>query len=87
MDHPYIEEKISQTEYIRTFSVDTPEEYFKWHWDEEDRIIESIEKTDWQFQFDNQFPIDLNQRIYIPKGLIHRIIKGTGNLKIKIIKK
>ena len=87
MNHPYTEEKISEKGYIRTFSKDTPEEYFKWHWDEVDRIIESIEKTDWQFQFDNQLPIDLNQRVYIPKGIIHRIIKGTENLKIKIIKK
>jgi len=85
MEKPYIEEHISDF-YLRTFSKDTPEEDLKWHWDEEDRIILSIEKTDWLFQFDNKLPESLNREIFIPKGEFHRIIKGSGDLVIKVTK-
>jgi len=86
MDHPYTEEKISETEYVRTFSANTPEEYFKWHWDEEDRLIEPMGVTDWLFQFDNELPIKIYTQIHIPRGVIHRIIKGSGDLVLKINK-
>ena len=43
----------------------------------------SCQKTDWQFQFDNELPISLNKKIFIPKGVMHRIIKGIGDLQIK----
>lgn len=83
---PFIETKIAEKTFIRIFSKDTPEEELKWHWDEEDRIIEAVEETDWQFQFDNCLPTAINTQIRIPKGIIHRIIKGTGELKIKVLK-
>ena len=83
---PFIEAKLAEKTFIRIFSQDTLEEDLKWHWDEEDRIIEAVEETDWQFQFDNCLPISINTQIRIPKGIIHRIIKGTGELKIKVLK-
>ena len=61
-------------------------EDLKWHIDEEDRIIEPIEKTDWLFQFDNQLPFPIDSKIEIKKGTWHRIIKGTGELVLKIVK-
>lgn len=86
MSKPYSEEKISGDSYLRTFSADTPEEELKWHWDEEDRIISSIGETDWKFQFDNRLPESMNSQIFIPKGEFHRIIKGSGDLTIKVTK-
>lgn len=83
---PYSEEIINGVEVIRTFSASTPEEELKWHWDEETRIIEALEHTDWQFQFDNELPMTLNQQIRIPVGVIHRVIKGAGDLVLRIIK-
>jgi hypothetical protein len=58
----------------------------KWHWDEEDRTVEVIGKTDWEFQFDNELPIKMDKPIFIPKGAMHRVIKGTKDLQVKITK-
>ena len=86
MERPYSEEKLTGSVYVRTFSANTPEEDLKWHWDEEDRIVEPMSQTDWQFQFDNELPMQIYTQIHIPRGVIHRIIKGTGELVVKITK-
>jgi hypothetical protein len=58
-----------------------------WHRDREDRIIESIDETDWMVQIDNELPKKIEGEVFIPMGIYHRLIKGTNNLKIKLIKK
>lgn len=68
---------------IREFSQDLSAFELVWHRDKEDRLVEAMHKTDWKFQLDNEVPTELN-RIFIPKETYHRVIKGTGNLKIKI---
>ena len=83
---PYFEERISKREVIRTFSPYVNESELEWHWDEEDRLVTPIEKTDWQFQFDNELPFTIKEVINIPAGVIHRVIKGSGELKVKILK-
>lgn len=83
---PYSEKKISESVVIRTFSADLDEMELKWHWDDEDRIVEPLNKNDWQFQFDNQLPTWINKPIYIPKGVMHRVIRGTTDLEVKITK-
>ena len=83
---PYTEETISQYVVIRTFSSDTDESELQWHWDEEDRLIEPLNENDWQFQFDNQIPQRIYKPIHISKGIIHRVIKGTTELIVKITK-
>lgn len=85
-DKPYTEEKISDNTFIRTFAQETNSEEFIWHRDKENRIISPIGETDWKFQLDNQLPIEIKEEIYIPKEVYHRIIKGTGDLKIKLTK-
>jgi hypothetical protein len=69
---------------IRIFSQDVNSSELIWHSDQEDRTIETIGETDWLFQFDNELPIPIRKPIFIPAYKIHRIIKGTGDLKIKI---
>jgi hypothetical protein len=86
MIRPYKEEKVEGSVFIRTFPANTPEEELKWHWDEEDRIIQPIGETDWQFQFDNELPIKIYREIRIPAGVIHRVIKGSGDLVLKVEK-
>lgn len=86
MDKPYIEQKIDSSVYIRTFSETVDDSELQWHWDEEDRIVTPVEKTDWQFQFDNELPFTITKEINIPAGVIHRVIKGSGELKVKILK-
>lgn len=77
---PYIEEGE-----IRIFSADIQSKDLVWHKDREDRIIEPLHETDWKFQYDNEVPIELD-RLFIDKGTYHRLIKGTGELKLKVIK-
>ena len=83
---PFRQQQLSENEFIRTFSSSTSELELKWHWDEEDRTIEPISETDWLFQFDNRLPESINKPIFIPRGVIHRIIKGQGDLVIKVHK-
>ncbi len=84
--YPFKEEVIDNA-YIRTFSVDLETEELKWHWDDEDRIVEVIGTTDWKFQFDNELPIDMNgTKLFVEKKRWHRVIKGSQDLVVKIIK-
>ena len=87
MTLPFQETKISDNAFIREFSQDTDSGEFMWHRDREDRIIESIDDTDWLVQLDDELPKKIEGKILIPMGVYHRIIKGTGDLKIKLIKK
>ena len=84
---PFQENKISDNTFIREFFQDTDSGEFMWHRDFEDRIIESIGSTDWMLQIDNELPSKIEGEIFIPMGAYHRLIKGTGDLKIKLIKK
>ena len=82
---PFIEEIKDTSESIRIFRSDVSEESLMWHRDREDRIVESIIETDWMIQIDNELPKVID-KVFIPMGVYHRVIKGTGDLKIKLIK-
>ena len=86
MTLPFQETKLSDDKFIRVFSQDTDSGEYMWHRDREDRIIESIEPTDWRIQIDNELPKVMEGEVFIPMGVYHRLIKGTGNLKIKLQK-
>ena len=85
MTFPFQETKLSNNEFIRVFSQDTDSGEYMWHRDFEDRIIESIVETDWLIQIDNELPKVID-KVLIPMGVYHRVIKGTGDLKIKLQK-
>jgi hypothetical protein len=86
MSLPYKETKISESTFIREFTQDTDSGEMVWHRDREDRIIESIETTDWLIQIDDELPKKIEGEVFIPMGVYHRLIKGTGDLKIKLQK-
>ena len=71
---------------IRTFSKDVDPLSLLWHSDREDRMIEVLEGEGWKVQLDNRLPLVLTKgdRIFINEGDVHRIHKGTTDLKIKI---
>jgi hypothetical protein len=69
---------------IREFKGDTDSGEFTWHRDREDRIVASLAPTDWGIQLDNELPKKLEGEILIPMGVWHRVIKGTGDLKVRI---
>ena len=84
---PFSEEQLTESVVIRTFSSNIDESELKWHWDEEDRLVEPLNENDWQFQFDNQLPERIYKPIRIPAGVIHRVIRGTTDLVVKITKR
>jgi len=86
MNFPFQETKIQENTFIREFKQDTDSGDLHWHRDHEDRIIESIGETDWMIQLDNELPKVINEKKFIPMGVYHRLIKGSGNLKIMLLK-
>lgn len=86
MIKPYKDLEVTDQYIIREFNENIDPIELLWHRDNEDRTIEILGETDWQIQLDNQLPTSLNQRIFIPRHMWHRTIKGTGPLKIKIYK-
>jgi hypothetical protein len=86
MDRPYINIEVTDDYIIREFNENIDSDELKWHRDNESRIVEVIGNTDWKFQRDNELPIIMDSPIFIEKHEWHRVIKGTGNLIIKIHK-
>lgn len=84
---PYSEKK-EDGYIIREFSHDAPSFEFVWHRDKEDRVVQAIHDTDWLFQLDNEIPQRFTEsKLFIPKETYHRLIKGTGDLVVKIWQK
>lgn len=84
---PYIEES-DDDYFIRTFSEKTPSEELKWHFDDENRKIIPISGEGWKIQIDESLPENLvmGNEYFIPVDVYHRIIKGNGDLIIKLFK-
>ena len=72
----------------RTFSDNVPESELVWHRDHEDRVVLPLNENDWMVQFDNELPRKLvvGEEYFIPKNTFHRVIKGSGELQVEIIK-
>jgi len=83
---PYTDIEVTDKYIIREFNENIDPIELLWHRDNEARTIEIIEDTDWQFQLDNNLPTSLKEHIFIPRHEWHRVIKGTGTLKLKIYK-
>jgi quercetin dioxygenase-like cupin family protein len=71
---------------LRTFSKDVDPMDLVWHQDKEDRTIVVIDGEGWAIQKDNQLPLELTEgdHIFIREGEVHRVHKGTTDLRIKI---
>ena len=90
-EFPFEEELLEENEnYIlvrRKFSKDLDSNKLVWHRDKEDRYVQAIHDTDWKFQLDNELPQKITKnKLFIPKETYHRLIKGSGNLSVKIFK-
>jgi hypothetical protein len=83
---PYTDIEVTDKYIIREFNENIDPIELLWHRDLEDRIIEILEDTDWQLQLENSLPTSLKERIFIERYQWHRVIKGTGTLKLKIHK-
>lgn len=78
----------TETGTTRVFSEKLNPEELLWHWDEQDRLITAQHDTDWMFQVDNELPFDLQKGIslFVAEGIWHRLIKGTGDLTLTVLK-
>ncbi len=86
---PYTDLEITDKYVIREFSQNIDPIELMWHRDNEDRTVEVLEAgKGWKFQYDERLPLEFKQgvRIFIHKHDWHRVIKGKGNLILKIEK-
>ena len=83
---PYVEKRLNESTLIRLFSSITQEADLKWHRDRQDRIIEVIHSNGWLFQRDDSVPALLSSGdiLEIAANEWHRVIKGNGELIVKI---
>ena len=68
------------------FSKDVDSMELVWHQDKEDREIEVLEGKGWKVQLDNKkgMLVGCDDSLILNEGDVHRIHKGTTDLKIKI---
>ena len=83
---PFDEINISENTKVRVFKESVESDELKWHRDRENRVVEVIESNNWFLQMDNELPKKLKKgnKYFIPEGVYHRVIKGKGDLKIKV---
>ena len=86
MDAPYTDITEADDLVVRQFSQNLDPIELKWHRDNETREIISEKSTDWMIQLDNALPTSLNNTVTICKHEWHRLIKGSGELTLKIKK-
>lgn len=86
---PFKQHVISENELLRVFSCNVDSEDLHWHRDREDREIMVVKSGGWFFQKENELPTPLvnGQVINISKGVYHRVIKGSEDLTLMVIKK
>lgn len=82
----YRDIEISEDVTVRHFDDSINPIELKWHRDDEYRTVVALEETDWMIQLENRLPQSLNSPVFISMGEWHRLIKGTHELKIKIVK-
>lgn len=83
---PYVNIEENSQYIIREFSQEVDSKELVWHRDRENRLVVSLENTDWKVQLDNQLPTLLTTPIFIKKSQWHRLLKGSGTLRVKIYK-
>ena len=91
MSKPYKEERLEkhgtrETYIVREFDEDLEDRELIWHRDEDTRRVTVLNGQDWKLQLDNELPQTLivGKKYAIPKMVYHRVIKGQGNLVVKI---
>jgi hypothetical protein len=86
MENLPFDEYINDGVKTRTFNKDVDDHELMWHRDERNRVVKIVESNGWKLQMDNELPLTLKKgdRLTIPSGVYHRVIKGNGDLIIMI---
>lgn len=71
---------------VRVFKSTLNESELKWHRDENKRYIKIVSGHNWKIQLEDNFPFTLieGKTYFINSQKWHRLIKGQGDLTIKI---
>ena len=82
----YEQENIGKYKFKRVFTENVDSEELVWHRDTSDRKVFIEQSNGWMLQMDEELPqvLQEGQTYIIPKMVYHRVIKGTGDLKITI---
>ena len=72
---------------VRVLNENVDSHELVWHRDKKDRVVEVLQSNGWKFQMDNELPQTLKRGdvLEIKKNTYHRVLKGEGDLVIKII--
>lgn len=86
MEERYTDVTIDQYTKYRLFKDTIDSDELMWHQDERDRTIRIFSGKDWKLQFDDQLPFVLEEgkEYKILNHIYHRVIKGIGDLIIRI---
>ena len=78
----------TETDDIRIFAADVPDQELQWHWDEQDRLVIVKSGKGWEFQYDNELPRPMPEGVgfFVQAGVWHRLHKGEGPLTLQIVK-
>jgi hypothetical protein len=84
--NPYVDIETTKEYVIRKFDENVDPIELMWHRDNEHRTLYLQGETNWKIQLENELPTAFVPPIFIPKHKYHRLIKGTGDLILKIYK-
>lgn len=88
VDKPYQDTQLTENKFQRIFQQDVETEELVWHRDHNDRAVKPTSGKGWKIQLDNKLPmpLNINESIYVPKNVYHRLIKGrsTENLVVEV---
>jgi hypothetical protein len=84
--NPYVDIETTEKYVIRKFDENVDPIELMWHRDNEHRTLYLQGETNWKIQLENELPTTFVPPIFIPKHKYHRLIKGTGDLILKIYK-
>lgn len=88
VDKPYRDTQITEDTFQRTFQETVDADELVWHRDHKDRAVKPTSGKGWKLQMDNKLPmpLNINESIYVPKNVYHRVIKSkcSGDLVVEV---
>lgn len=83
---PYTQEKLPDGTIQREFNESVDSEELIWHQDKLRRKVKIVEGGDWKLQLERGLPFDMivGETYEIPAKSWHRVLKGSGPLKVII---
>ena len=83
---PFKQTRLDENTILRVFSEGVDASELVWHRDRNDRLVEVVEGEGWKIQLENDIPREMTagSRFFVPAGEYHRVIKGRGDLRVRI---